>query len=78
MLRQLGGVFGIATLVAVFTGAGSYASAQTFSDGFTAAVGVAAALSLLGAVASLGLPAVGRQVATVSAPSVSEIATSIE
>jgi EmrB/QacA subfamily drug resistance transporter len=78
MLRQLGGVFGIATLVAVFTGAGSYASAQTFSDGFAAAVGVAAALSLLGAVASLGLPAVGRQVATVSAPSVSEIATSIE
>ena len=78
MLRQLGGVFGIATLVAVFTGAGSYASAQTFSDGFTAAVAVAAALSLLGAVASLGLPAVGRQVATVSAPSVSEIATSIE
>jgi hypothetical protein len=62
----------------VVTGAGSYASAQTFSDGFTAAVGVAAALSLLGAAASLGLPAVGRQVATVSAPSVSEIATSIE
>ncbi|HUA71187.1 MAG TPA: MFS transporter [Solirubrobacteraceae bacterium] len=78
MLRQLGGVFGIATLVAVFTGAGSYASAQTFSDGFTAAVGVAAGLSLLGAVASLGLPAVRRQVATVSAPSVSEIATSTE
>jgi len=78
MLRQLGGVFGIATLVAVFTGAGSYASAQTFSNGFTAAVGVAAGLSLLGAVASLGLPAVRRQVATVSAPSCSEIATSIE
>ena len=78
MLRQLGGVFGIATLVAVFTGAGSYASAQAFSDGFTAAIGVASALSLLGAVASLGLPAVRRQVATVSAPSVSEIATSIE
>jgi EmrB/QacA subfamily drug resistance transporter len=78
MLRQLGGVFGIATLVAVFTGAGGYASAQTFSHGFTAAVGVAAGLSLLGAVASLGLPAVRRQVATVSAPSVSEIATSIE
>jgi EmrB/QacA subfamily drug resistance transporter len=77
-LRQLGGVFGIATLVAVFTGAGSYASAHTFSDGFTAAIGVAAGLSLLGAAASLGLPAVRRQVATVSAPSVSEIATSIE
>ena len=78
MMRQLGGVFGIATLVAVFTGAGSYGSAQLFSDGFTAALGVAAGLSLLGAVASLGLPALRRQVATVSAPSVSEIATSIE
>ena len=57
MLRQLGGAFGIATLVAVFTGAGSYASPQLFSDGFTAAIGVAAAFSLLGAAASLGLPA---------------------
>ena len=76
MLRQLGGVFGIAVLVAVFTGAGSYGSGQLFSDGFTSAIGVAAALSLLGALASLGLPQ--RQVATVSAPSVSEIATSIE
>ena len=71
-------MFGIATLVAVFTGAGSYASPQLFSDGFTTAIAVAAGLSLLGAVASIGLPAVGRQVATVSAPSVSEMATSIE
>jgi hypothetical protein len=77
MLRQLGGVFGIATLVAVFTGAGSYASAQLFSDGFTAAIGVAAGLSLVGALACAGLPA-RAQVATVSAPSCSEIATSIE
>ncbi len=75
-VRQLGGVFGIAALVAVFTGAGSYSSAQLFSDGFTAAIAVSAGLSLLGAVASVGLPQ--RQVATVSAPSVSEIATSIE
>jgi len=57
MLRQLGGVFGVATLVAVFTGAGSYASAQTFSDGFTAAIAVAAGLSLVGAAACAGLPA---------------------
>jgi EmrB/QacA subfamily drug resistance transporter len=57
MMRQLGGVFGIALLVAVFTGAGSYASPQLFSDGFTSAIAVAAALSLLGAIASVGLPA---------------------
>jgi EmrB/QacA subfamily drug resistance transporter len=62
MLRQLGGVFGIALLVAVFTGSGGYASPQLFSDGFTAALGVAAGLSLLGALAGLGLP--HRRVAT--------------
>ena len=45
MLRQLGGVFGIALLVAVFTGSGGYGSPQLFSDGFTAAIGVAAGLS---------------------------------
>jgi putative effector of murein hydrolase len=80
MLRQLGGVFGIATLVAVFTGSGGYASPQLFSDGFTTAIAVAAGLSLAGAVASIGLPRAERrtQVATVSAPSVSEMATSIE
>jgi EmrB/QacA subfamily drug resistance transporter len=77
MMRQLGGVFGIATLVAVFTSAGGYGSAHLFSDGFTTALGVSAALSLLGAAASVGLPA-RAQVATVSAPSVSEIATSSE
>jgi MFS family permease len=77
MMRQLGGVFGIAILVAVFTSAGGYGSSQLFSDGFTTALAVSAALSLLGAVASVGLPT-RAQVATVSAPSVSEIATSIE
>ena len=70
MLRQLGGVFGIATLVAVFTGSGGYASPQLFSDGFTTAIAASAGLSLLGAVASLGLPLAGThdaQVASVSA-----------
>jgi EmrB/QacA subfamily drug resistance transporter len=64
MMRQLGGVFGIALLVAVFTGAGGYASPQLFSDGFTSAIAVAAGLSLLGAAAGLGLPR--AQVAKVS------------
>jgi hypothetical protein len=51
-----------AILVAVFTGAGSYASAAAFSDGFAAAIAVSAALSLAGAIAGLGLP--GRRQAT--------------
>ncbi len=37
-MRELGGVFGIALSVAVFAGAGSYASAEAFSDGFVAAM----------------------------------------
>jgi EmrB/QacA subfamily drug resistance transporter len=57
MMRELGGVFGIAITVAVFAGAGSFASAEAFTDGFAPAVGVMAALSLLGAAAGVALPA---------------------
>jgi MFS family permease len=82
MMRQLGGVFGIAVLVAVFAGSGGYGTPQLFSDGFAAAIAASAAMSLIGAVASLGLPQPQRarrdQVGTVSAPSCSKIATSIE
>jgi EmrB/QacA subfamily drug resistance transporter len=56
-MRQLGGAFGIAILVAVFAGAGSYVSAQAFSDGFASAIGVSAGLSLAGSIAGLALPA---------------------
>ena len=66
MLRQLGAVFGIAVLVAVFSGAGGYASPQVFSDGFTAAIWTSAGLSLLGAAAGLGLRGAMPQVAEVS------------
>jgi EmrB/QacA subfamily drug resistance transporter len=61
-MRELGGVFGIALSVAVFAGAGSYASAQAFSDGFVAAIGVSAGLSLLGALAGAALPGNRSQV----------------
>jgi hypothetical protein len=75
MMRQLGGVFGVAILVSVFSGAGGYASPQLFSDGFTAALAAAAGLSLLGAAAGFGLPGRMPEVASVSAPG---LATSIE
>ena len=55
-MRELGGVFGIAVAVAVFAGAGSYASAAAFSDGFAPAIAVSAGLSLIGATAGLALP----------------------
>jgi EmrB/QacA subfamily drug resistance transporter len=68
MLRELGGVFGIALLVAVFAGAGSYASAEAFSDGFAPAIGVAAALSAVGAITSLGVPGRRPAPATTDGP----------
>jgi EmrB/QacA subfamily drug resistance transporter len=67
MGRFLGGMFGIAALVAVFSGNGSVDSAATFSGGFAAAMTVAAGLSLLGAVAGLWLPA-RRRVALAQVP----------
>ncbi len=57
MMRELGGVFGVAVVVAVFAGAGSYATPQTFTDGFGPAIGVGAVLALAGAVSALALPA---------------------
>jgi MFS family permease len=67
MLRFLGGSFAIAVVAAVFAGAGSYASAQAFSDGFAAALAVCAGLSLAGVV--VALPGVRRapRVATAAA-----------
>ena len=62
MMRELGGVFGIAVVVATFASAGGYASAQAFTDGFGPAIGVAAGLSAIGAVASLALPGRRRAV----------------
>jgi EmrB/QacA subfamily drug resistance transporter len=56
MMRELGGVFGIALAVAVFADAGSYASLNAFTDGFGPAIDVAAALALAGAVSGLALP----------------------
>ncbi len=56
MMRELGGVFGIAIVVAVFAAAGSYASPAAFVDGFGPAIGVAAGLAVAGAIAGLALP----------------------
>jgi EmrB/QacA subfamily drug resistance transporter len=69
-MRQLGGAFGIAILVAVFASAGSYVSAQAFSDGFASAIGVSAGLSLAGAIAGLALPAQRRAIRAAPAQAV--------
>jgi EmrB/QacA subfamily drug resistance transporter len=56
MLRQLGGVFGIAICAAVFAARGGYASPADFTRGFGPAMGACAGLALLGAAAALAIP----------------------
>jgi EmrB/QacA subfamily drug resistance transporter len=60
MLRFLGGMLGIAALVAAFTATGSTASPQAFTTGFHPAMTVAAGLSLLGGATGLLLPERGK------------------
>ena len=60
MLRQLGGVFGIAICAAVFAARGGYASPAAFTNGFGPAMGACAGLALLGAAAGLLIPAKRR------------------
>lgn len=57
MLRQLGGVFGIAICAAVFAARGGYASPAEFTRGFGPAMAACAGLAALGAVAGLLIPA---------------------
>jgi EmrB/QacA subfamily drug resistance transporter len=47
-LRELGGVFGIAVLAAVFTRPGVYGSPEAFAAGFRSALWVAVAFSVIG------------------------------
>jgi EmrB/QacA subfamily drug resistance transporter len=63
MVRFLGGVFGVALLVAIFSASDASHSPEKFSAGFAAAMMVAAALSLFGAFAGLWLPTRRREAA---------------
>jgi EmrB/QacA subfamily drug resistance transporter len=65
MLRELGGVLGIAVLASVFASHGGYTSPAVFVDGFTKALWVGVGLSAAGCVAALLAP--GRSVAAVGA-----------
>jgi EmrB/QacA subfamily drug resistance transporter len=66
-VRQLGGVFGVAVLAAVFSANGSYASPRAFGSGSAAALAVAAALAGAGALVALLAPARARRRAAVPA-----------
>jgi EmrB/QacA subfamily drug resistance transporter len=67
MGRFLGGMFGIAALVANFSANGAVDSAAHFGSGFAAAMSLAATLSLAGAIAGFFLPA-RRRIAGAAAP----------
>jgi EmrB/QacA subfamily drug resistance transporter len=69
-VRELGGVFGVAILAAVFSRHGVYASHATFAAGFRAAMWVAVALSVLGVAAAVARPRrrTGRSAALDRAP----------
>jgi len=60
-IRELGGVFGVAVLAAIFSHAGGYASADSFVAGMEPALWVGAAVVGLGAVAALALPGRKRE-----------------
>ena len=66
MVRQLGAVFGVAIVVAVFSATGGFASPQSFTDGFMPAMLVAAALSLGGSLAGWLLPATAARIPAIS------------
>jgi EmrB/QacA subfamily drug resistance transporter len=68
-VRQLGGAFGVAVLVTVFTGTGSYVSAAAFVRGAGPALGASAGLALAAAIAGLAAPR--RRPGTVPAPAAS-------
>ncbi len=62
-IRELGGVFGVAVLAAVFAHAGGYTSAATFSHGTNIAVIVGAVAVGLGSVAAFAIPGRARTAA---------------
>jgi EmrB/QacA subfamily drug resistance transporter len=68
LMRELGGVFGIAVAVAVFAGAGGYASPAAFVDGFTPAMLACAGMAVLGVAAALALPGRRRAVGVPAVP----------
>jgi EmrB/QacA subfamily drug resistance transporter len=61
-IRELGGVFGVAVLGAIFSANGSYASPQTYVDGAVPGVFAGAAVVALGAALALALPGTAAKI----------------
>ncbi len=67
-IRELGGVFGIAVLGAIFSATGSYASPTTYTAGLIPGVWAGAAVVAAGAALALALPAAAARLRRAEAP----------
>ncbi|TML74580.1 MAG: DHA2 family efflux MFS transporter permease subunit [Actinobacteria bacterium] len=67
-VRELGGVFGVAALAAVFASYGGYHSGETFVSGMNAAVWIAAAVVAVGSIAAFAIGIRRRSPHMVAAP----------
>lgn len=68
MIREVGGVFGVAVLATVFASSGSYASPAAYTAGLTDAIPVGAAVLAVGAVVGLLTPGRFRRAGTPAEP----------
>ncbi len=66
MIREVGGVLGVAVLATVFTGSGGYTSPQAFVDGLIPAIWVGVAVLGAGALVVLAFPFGARKSAAVA------------
>jgi len=55
-IREVGGVFGVAVLASIFSGAGSFASPDSFAHGISVATWVGAGVLAMGALVALAVP----------------------
>jgi EmrB/QacA subfamily drug resistance transporter len=77
-IRELGGVFGIAVLGAIFSAAGSYTTPRTYTDGLVPAVWVGAVVVAVGAVLALILPAAAARLARADTSSDRRLAGNVD
>jgi EmrB/QacA subfamily drug resistance transporter len=67
-VRQMGGVFGVAVLAAIFAANGSYVSGRAFRDGVVPALAVAAAVAIAGSLVGLVAPSGRRRTIDATTP----------
>ena len=77
-IRELGGVFGIAVLGAIFSAAGSYATPHTYMAGLIPGVWAGASVVALGAALALALPAAAGRVHRVATQAEPHVPDAVE